>query len=248
MAGEAAAPGRHKGDVTFPCHGDVWRDIKEIQSIEEEIHMDTGRRMEDEFNRSVRALLSWEDVKDRIYPCLAPRRWKKVSGIRAIHKRFLDLAVYYSIRMRDTEGDMTHIWVGVPLMQAWGIDVGTLDRQATENARKDGYTIRGMEEVLGTEPMPSGMYVMTNRYSSYGAAGLLDGSMIAQFAETTGIDTYIIPSSVHELLLLPAAGVQDGKDLNGMIRDINRWGVMPDERLADNAYYYEAATGDIRPV
>lgn len=77
MAGEAAAPGRHKGDVTFPCHGDVWRDIKEIQSIEEEIHMDTGRRMEDEFNRSVRALLSWEDVKDRVYPCLAPRRWKK---------------------------------------------------------------------------------------------------------------------------------------------------------------------------
>lgn len=204
--------------------------------------------MEEEFNRSVKALLSWEDVKDRIYPCLAPRRWRKVSGIRAIRKRFLDLAVYYSVRMRDTEGDMTHTWVGAPLMRAWGIDMGTLDRQATENARKDGYTIRGMEEVLGTEPMPSGMYVMTNRYSSYGAAGLLDGSMIAQFVETTGADTYIIPSSVHELLLLPAAGAQDGKDLNGMIRDINRWGVMPDERLADNAYYYEAATGDIRPV
>lgn len=192
------------------------------------------------------AILSWEDIKDRVYPCLAPRRWVKVRGRHAVHRKFLDLAVYYNIRTDITEDGIAHVWVNGDLMHMWGTDMETLDGQARENARKDGYTIRSMEEVIDADPMPFGPYVMTNRHSFYGAAGILDEPMLAQFAETNGADIHILPSSVHELMLIPATREHDVDGLNGMVRDINGWGVMPDERLADHTYRYEAATGDIR--
>lgn len=191
---------------------------------------------------------SWEGVKDKVYPCLAPRRWVRVRGQAVVYRRFFDLAVYYNVRTDTTGDDIAHTWVDVTLMHVWGIDMQTLHGQALENAKKDGYTIRGIGECTGTDPMPFGPYVMTNRYCFYGAAGLLDRTMIAQFAETKGTGIYILPSSVHELMLLPATKRDDRKILNEMTRDINQWGATPDERLADHAYFYEPVTDNIQII
>lgn len=210
--------------------------------------MDTGCRTIKGHDGPSDMILTWESAKDRIYPCLAPRRWAKVRGWHVIYRRFFDLAVYYNVRTDTTGDDIAYTWVDVTLMHVWGIDMQTLHGQALENAKKDGYTIRDIGEVTGTEPMPFGPYVMTNRHCLYGAAGFLDRTMIAQFAETKGTGIYILPSSVHELILLPATKRDGGRGLDEMVSDINRSVVAPDERLADHAYFYEAVTGNIRIV
>lgn len=187
----------------------------------------------------IERIIRWDRTKDMVYPCLAPRRWKKAEGKQAIYKRFLDLAVYYILRA-EVEGDTANICVTKPIVEGW-IDMDTLDTQARENAEKDGYTIRHIREFIGKDALD--MYVMTNRYGLYGAAGMLDKSMLAQFADEKGTDIYILPSSVHELILLPATEERDKKELSEKIKDINRSVVRPGDRLADHAYIYERSGG-----
>lgn len=190
----------------------------------------------------IKAIRHWDMVKGMIYPCLAPRRWEKVRSLQAVSRRFLDLAVYYIIRTDDGD-DMMDTWVNGREMRIWGIDMDTLDAQARENARKDGYTVQAAEET-GADALP-GMYMVTNRYCFYGAAGILDKAMLAQFADEKGTDIYILPPSVHEAMLLPATGKEDERDLNEMVKDMSGWAVRPEERLADHAYRYKRS-GDIR--
>lgn len=193
----------------------------------------------------IRDITHWEMMKGMIYPCLAPRRWEKVRSLRAVSRKFLDLAIYYIVRADDGD-DMASAYVNIPLMRTWGIDMDTLDAQARENAKKDGYTIRDIGEFIGAAPSTE-MYVMTNRYGRYGAAGMLDEAMLAQFADTKGADIYILPSCVHELILLPATWIGDRQELDEIVKDVNACVVGPEDRLADHAYRYERS-GDIRMI
>lgn len=188
----------------------------------------------------IERIIRWDRTKDMVYPCLAPRRWKKAEGKQAIYKRFLDLAVYYILRA-EVEGGTANICVTKPIVEGWGIDMDTLDTQARGNAQKDGYTIRRIREFIGIDALD--MYVMKNRRGLYGTAGMLDKSMLAQFADERGTDIYILPASVHELVLLPATAEWDKKDLDGTIKDANRLVVDPRDRLADHAYIYERSGG-----
>lgn len=190
----------------------------------------------------IRGITRWDMMRGMVYPCLAPRGWKKPKSGRAVYRRFLDLSIYYIARAKNGD-DMMSLFVDKPLIDKWGIGMDTLDAQARENAKKDGYTI---QDAAGTiEADPSHMYVLTNRYCLYGAAGMLDKTMLAQFADEKGSDIYIIPSSVHELILLPAAGAGDKEILDRMVRDMNGIAVGPGERLADHTYLYERS-GKIR--
>lgn len=190
--------------------------------------------------KTQRDIAIWDMIKDMVYPCLAPRGWKKPKSGQAVCKRFLDLVIYYIVRM-EVEGSMMSFCVPKPLKDKWGIDMDTLDTQARENAQKDGYTIRRIREFIGIDALD--MYVMKNRRGLYGTAGMLDKSMLAQFADERGTDIYILPASVHELVLLPATAEWDKKDLDGTIKDANRLVVDPRDRLADHAYIYERSGG-----
>lgn len=60
-----------------------------------------------------------------------------------------------------------------------------------------------------------------------------------QAAEEAGSDLYVIPSSVHELILVPADGSISLDDINGTVRHVNRTALLPEEILSDHAYIYD---------
>lgn len=190
----------------------------------------------------IRDITRWDMMRGMVYPCLAPRGWKKPKSGRAVYRRFLDLAIYYIVRAKNGD-DMMSLFVDKPLIDKWGIGMDTLDAQARENAKKDGYTIQDAAGII--EADPSYMYMLTNRYCLYGAAGMLDKSMLAQFADEKGADIYILPSSVHELILLPVTEERDKGGLNEAIKDANRITADPGDRLADHVYLYERS-GEVR--
>ena len=77
------------------------------------------------------------------------------------------------------------------------------------------------------------------------AAALLYPDILRGFAGKHG-DFYILPSSIYEVLLLPAKPEPaDPAYLCGMVRAVNEEQVSPDEVLSDNAYLYHADTGEI---
>jgi hypothetical protein len=86
------------------------------------------------------------------------------------------------------------------------------------------------------------MLVASNENKMFGANILADSMMMEKISQVINDDMYIIPSSVHELLILPKENAKDfglgPKDLEAMVRDVNATQVEPHERLSNRVYEY----------
>ncbi|MGN0366563.1 MAG: DUF5688 family protein [Suilimivivens sp.] len=93
-----------------------------------------------------------------------------------------------------------------------------------------------MNENTGKSKIP--MYVLTNKKKLYGAACMLYPGVLKKFADKEDQDLYILPSSIHEVILIPASEASNQESLLDIVTDINRTQVPEDEVLADAVYYY----------
>lgn len=82
------------------------------------------------------------------------------------------------------------------------------------------------------------MYVITNRARTNGAGAILYPELLKDFATAIHKDLFILPSSVHECILLPVFGDENIDELKSMVKDINETQVAPEEVLSDSVYYY----------
>lgn len=78
------------------------------------------------------------------------------------------------------------------------------------------------------------MMVLTNQSGLNGAAALFYPGMMEQAAEHFGGDFFVLPSSTHEVIMIPNDGTANFRDLEQMVRDINRTQVMQEERLSES--------------
>ena len=88
-------------------------------------------------------------------------------------------------------------------------------------------------------------FVLTNSKLYWGAGALFYPGVIERIHELLDGDFYVLPSSVHELIIMPVED-QDPEMLAGMIRSANRSVVEPGEILADDLYICES--GRLRRV
>lgn len=82
------------------------------------------------------------------------------------------------------------------------------------------------------------MYVLTNRNSQNGAACILYPDVLKEFAGRVESDLYILPSSVHEVILIKDNDMHDPDALRNMVKEVNRTQVEPEEVLSDQVYHY----------
>lgn len=202
--------------------------------------------------------MGWEDVKARIRPFLAPTRWGRMEERipHLAYSRFLDLSIHYYTRSVSDDGKELRIsWIDHRMLAGWGITLQTLNDQAIRNLRGDGYTVQCIDDILsdvsgsGITPHDMGgipLYVLTNKKMFWGASGILDRSILRTCAERTGHDLYIIPSSIHEVLLCPDLGQIDEGEIDQIIKEVNTTQVMPLDRLSDHAYHYDRTMDEIR--
>lgn len=59
---------------------------------------------------------------------------------------------------------------------------------------------------------------------------------------------YILPSSIHEILIVPGNGEENAGELGEMVRDVNRTEVRREEVLSDHIYEYDRESGRICQV
>ena len=98
-----------------------------------------------------------------------------------------------------------------------------------------------MTEMMLKNTIPDGgnaMYVLSNRTRLLGAACLLYQNVLEEFSSKLEKDFYILPSSIHELILIPVEENHETTKLNEMVREVNHTQVEMEEVLADHAYYY----------
>lgn len=202
----------------------------------------------------------YEMVKDRICYRLIGRKENEEFLKDIPHIEFLDLAVcfYYALNLDEEELGEGSILIRNAHMEAWGVDTEELFRQAQANtprlfpweyialenimseiARQEG------EEYIPDAPLSVPMKVLSNRRRMYGASCMLYPGVLAGIAAEEKNDLYIIPSSLHELILLPHDGEVSADELKKMIHDVNRTHVIPEDVLSDSLYYYDREKGDI---
>ena len=85
------------------------------------------------------------------------------------------------------------------------------------------------------------MYVLTNRRGIYGASFIADKQVLGSIADKLGGDFAILPSSVHELIIIPEIKKHMLPELKTMVEDVNRTLVVEQGTfLSDNVYVYDA--------
>ena len=89
------------------------------------------------------------------------------------------------------------------------------------------------------------MYVLTTRARMYGAAAILYSGQLEAIAREVEDDFYLLPSSIHEIIILPKKYGTDEEYLSQMVDEINHEQVDIEEILSNHAYLYSRLTKEI---
>lgn len=95
----------------------------------------------------------------------------------------------------------------------------------------------GDEAEKKAEQVP--MYVLTNVRMFFGAACLFYPRVLASIANAVQDDLYILPSSVHECIILPASDTYTRDELEKIVCEVNVTQVPEQEILSDCVYFYQ---------
>ena len=92
------------------------------------------------------------------------------------------------------------------------------------------------------------MFVLTNQSHVLGASGILYDGVLERCAFRIGEAYYLLPSSIHEMILIPCSAVTDIRELQKMVCEINETQVRDIEVLSDQIYVYSPKSGQISLV
>lgn len=200
-----------------------------------------------------RAILGeWENVRKRIGMKLINYEWNQEMLEHTPHIRMLDLAVVFQIELYQHGGRKATVMIKNELLKIWGINLSTLLEAAMENLNQEPYEILRMKDVIcgilkmkmdedSEDEDDDFMYVMSNEERCNGAAGILRGDLLKEFADRIQDNFYILPSSTHEIIFLPEAHADEKEKMDAMVKEINETQVAVEERLSDHVYYYDRA-------
>lgn len=202
-------------------------------------------------------------VKDRIVYRLVnlEKNRELLEGIP--HVEFLDLAIcfYYSYEHPELGDGM--ILIHNTHMEMWQTNHRELMRLAETNTPKllpgqlssmdnalEGVLETGALEDLRELQKETNkyLYVLSNAKRCQGAAVILYPGMLAKAAQQLRGSFYILPSSIHEVILLPDDGHSSGSELHEMIAEINQTQLRAEDVLSDYAYRYDLSTGKVTEV
>ena len=97
-----------------------------------------------------------------------------------------------------------------------------------------------------TESEEFPMFVLSNRYGVNGAAQICNAKAMKRVSGYFGGDFFILPSSIHEVILIPSRWCgQREKEFAEIVRDVNDGQLEPQEILSYHVYRYHGKTGEI---
>lgn len=163
---------------------------------------------------------------------------------------FLDLAVVFFFTLEDEIIGSSTVLIHNSHLKLWEITKETLFSLAKANTRAlSGCEIIPMERLLfpdaKKEDFPPAhaaeIFVLSNRTKIFGAACMLYEDVLASFAGVLQDDFFILPSSIHEVLLLPAKKSPPAESLLEMVQEINENEVAAEDVLSNHIYLYRAS-------
>jgi len=229
-----------------------------IEHIMRVYHQDTPKQ-----NVDMSFFKEYDRVKDRIcYKLISLERNAELLQ-NIPYFKFLDLAICFYYAYQGEELGEGSILIHNNHMEMWQVTRADLLEAARQNTpalfpckiESMENTLRqilgiGLAEENQTDEIniqrAMAMQVVSNENKVYGASCILYPEVLEKVARRVGQNLYIIPSSVHEMLLLPDDGSDDGEYLQNLIGEVNATQVEPEAVLSDQLYYYDCLEKQIR--
>ena len=166
---------------------------------------------------------------------------------------FQDLALVFSVQISDLSEEYGTILIHNSHLNLWNIDKETLFEIAEKNTSSLlPYSFNNFLEIL---EMPEEInldifskpyfYLLTNDLKIHGATCIAYPGLLEHLAEVLNDNLIIIPSSIHEVLILPESSLNEDysiEDLCETIMEINEMELRDDEVLADHPYFYQKSS------
>lgn len=192
-------------------------------------------------------ICDFEKVRDRIVYKLIGYETNRELLRETPHIPFLDMAIVCYVSLFHDRLGSTSVLIRNDTYHMWGIDEKELLALAEKNTPRilpaDLVDMRReVKNAAGEayeEREEAYMYLLTNRRRQYGAACILYPQVLAEFAGRTGKNFYILPGSVHEMILVPERRGLQVQAFREIVRSVNRTQLCPEEVLTDSVYFYD---------
>mgnify|MGYP006992790556 FL=1 len=246
--------------VYLDSYYDAFKEGVELEQLSEDIYDMFNTYEKPDF--PLDELGDFEQVKDKIFYKLVNYD-KNLEMLKEVpHVPYLDLALTFHVLVERNEKGQSICPVRQKDRIKWGQDIGALYELAKENTPKlfpVSLCSMGwfMENILKDSQkecerpeldkflsykMDSPLYILSNQSGIYGAAAVLYEDVLKNFAFMEECDVVLLPSSIHEFLLLPYKNITGPFDIDKtreMVEHINRVDVPKTDILSDNVYLYD---------
>lgn len=234
---------------------DVYRELPEEERVNRAV--ETVLKAQERSVQDVEKLREWisklhdyEEVKNLIRYKLVNA--EKNQGLIATlpHIPYLDLAIVFYLEMYENPHGIASLRLNQGLLDFWEISPEELCRKALENTLKlQPYEFSNLAEKLGVpEEMRPGvhnvekmLYVLSNKNGVNGASVILYPGVMELCADRLGGDLIVLPSSIHEVLIMRCGNDDDFQEFARTVQEINAMEVLPEEVLSDHVYRYYRA-------
>lgn len=217
------------------------------------------------FYEAIRCGQSWnasrieryESIRDKIVFKLIHTEKNREILDDIPHMEMLDLSIVFYVLLDISQQGTATMTVGNQHMQSWNVTKEQLFSLACENAKRllpaQLFTMQqAVDEILhsahgGKKNLLEGaqgtdedfMYVLSNPIRSLGAACIAYPEVLDMAGKILEDDYYVLPSSVHEVVLVPKSRGMEPQEMDAMVVEINETQVEEEEILSNHAYIYE---------
>lgn len=200
----------------------------------------------------------FDKVSDRICYRLIRRKGNEALLEEIPHVEFMDLAICFFYAYQGGALGDGSIPIYNSHLEMWKVGTKELMTLAGVNTpRIYPAELRSMTDILKEtaqiqvigDPVPeSNLDILTNDRRAQGAACILYPGMLERIATVKKRSFYIIPSSVHEVLILRDTGRENVEEIKKTIREVNSRFVAKEEILSDNLYYYDFGSKTVKII
>lgn len=197
-----------------------------------------------------------EWAEERLFLQLINSSKNKILLENSVHMDFNGISLVLYVLAADNKAGMCRARVTKAMCQGYGWNGKEILDYALDNTAKlFPYCLCTLQEVLqkaldttdaetwGLPSIGNDMLVLTNEKYVNGAAAIFYPGVLKEISEKHGTSLFLIPSSIHEFLILEDNGMYDPVELENMVKEVNSSSVLPEELLSDNVYYYGCNTG-----
>lgn len=233
-----------------------------IENIADEI-LNLGRQTPVLSLPTIQALMDFSAIREHLMLKLINYAENEDLLKLVPYRTFLDLALICCILMETQDNSYATILITKHHLETWKLSEEALFASTFEMAKQKHPALlctlsEALQSITDTQlldmlppcplkenDMAIPMYVLTNSISYFGAAVIAYTDIVADFARHIDKDLYLLPSSIHEFIIVPVSAELDWFSLSEVIQQINSTDLDHTDWLSNHAYYYSRKANQI---